>query len=250
MPDILSFLRTHLGNLRLLLALFGSRFIALLFVCALITTDPMWTIFLKLVNVVESLVLDQLVHAAQSLVVLLQSVCFSLGKAQVFVLQRQKPLQVFDFFVQLLVIRLDFLVEGLLEIKVSLERGDLAIPEVDLILRRSFGLHQDVNLVFKGLVFFHLAGELSLQVVDFLLHDFPVRVKCRPQLHILLRLSFLHDTSHVEGILLLFQKTLALLLLPDSLFLLSCQAVQMSLGLLEHLGCIGQILAQFFVLGL
>lgn len=179
MPDVLRFLLSHLGDLRLLLANFGGRFVSFL-ICALVATGSVWAIFLELVNVVERFVLHKLIHATESLVVLLKSIGFSLGQTQVFVLQRKKSLQVFDFFLQLLVIRLYFFVEGLLEVKVSLECRDLTVPEIDLVFRRSFCLDQDVNFVFKGLVFLQFASQLPLQVVDFLLHDFSVGIEGGP----------------------------------------------------------------------
>ena len=82
----------------------------------------------------ERLSLHQLIHAVQALVVLLKAAYLLARQGQVFLLELEHPSQVLDVSLKLLILPLNALREALLVLEVSPEGGDLAIPEVELIL--------------------------------------------------------------------------------------------------------------------
>uniref|UniRef100_A0A7S3CHG5 Secreted protein n=1 Tax=Strombidium rassoulzadegani TaxID=1082188 RepID=A0A7S3CHG5_9SPIT len=198
--------------------------------------DGCVVVLLEAVDAVEGLFLHELVHAVEPLVVLLEPEYLLLGQPQVLLLKIQLALEVVVLRLQLAVERLEVFGEGLVVLKVPLERGNLSVPEVELVLLRALGLAEHVDFLLQRLHLPNAVRQLLLQVVDLVLQHLAVGVEGGPETlglfltgarlnHLLLQLGFL-TVDLLAELLLLRLSTLILLL----------EGKQLVLGLPQQLG--------------
>ena len=124
---------------------------------------------LRSLVLLEGFLLHQLVHPVYSLVVFPEASSLPLLERQVLLLEFKFPHQVLNIPLELLILLLDVLSEGLLVLQVPPESLNLAIVKVDFILLRSFRLHHHVELLLEGLDLTCALRELPLELVDLLL---------------------------------------------------------------------------------
>ena len=178
--------------------------------CILTIVHELVLLGLELVDAVESFLLHQQVHAIQPLVVLLEAADFSPGQGHIFVSEVDNPLQVLDLFLELSIFWLHIFAEGLLVLQVPSQSCNLAVPEIELVLLRTFRLAKHVNLLLEWLDLVDAVRQFLFQIINLILEHSSISSKSGFQRYSLLQaLSWFHLA------------VLQLRLLPHQLFI--CQ---------------------------